>query len=108
MPELEKLPVVRQIEATPVARALVITRKTLVYAGIVAGLFAFWYTSQPKFLFHKGGITLSGLAVSAFIVLYHVAFGFICQGIGRGIQVLEEMRSEKGADSGPADHSANL
>lgn len=106
MPELEKLPVVRRIEATPVARALVITGKTLVYVGIVAGLFVFWYTSQPGTL-SRGGITLSGLAVSAFIVLYHVAFGFICQGIGRGIQMLEEMRSEKGADSGSADHSDN-
>ena len=39
-------------------------------------------------------VTFAGF-VSGVVVLYHVALGFICQGIGRGIQLLETMRTPR-------------
>ena len=95
--ELKKLPVVRWIESTSVDRALIVTGKALVYVGIVAGLYVLWIMSTPRAGFFGIGargtdVTFAGLLVSGVVVLYHVALGFICQGIGRGIQLLETMR----------------
>ena len=95
--KLRKLPLVRWIESTPVDTALIVTGKTLVYVGIVAGLYVLWSMSTPRAGFfgigaRGAGITLAGLLASVFVVLYHVAFGFICQGIGRAIQVLQHSR----------------
>lgn len=94
--ELKKLPVVRWIESTSVDRALIVTGKALVYVGIVAGLYVLWIMSTPRAGFFGIGargadVTFAGLLASGVVVLYHVALGFICQGIGRGIQLLDSM-----------------
>ena len=94
--ELKKLPVIRWIESTSVDRALIVTGKALVYVGIVAGLYVLWIMSTPRAGFFGIGargadVTFAGLLASGVVVLYHVALGFICQGIGRGIQLLDTM-----------------
>ena len=105
MAELRKLPVIRWIESTPVDTALILTGKTLVYVGIVAGLYVLWSMSIPRAGFLGVGargadVTLTGLLASAFVVLYHAALGFICQGIGRGIEVLEGIRQRAAVEAG--------
>jgi len=108
MSELRNMPVIRWIESTPVDKALILTGKTLVYVGIVAGLYALWSMSIPRAGFfgigsRGAGITLGGLLVSAYVVVYHAALGFLCQGIGKGIQALEAMRPPAVADPEPSE-----
>ena len=108
MAELRNLPVVRWIESTPVDGALIATGKALVYAGIVAGLYMLWSMSMPRAGFFGIGargadVTLGGLLLSGFVVLYHAALGFICQGLGRAIQQLGAMRSPQVPDAAPID-----
>ena len=67
------------------------------YVGIVAGLYVLWIMSTPRAGFFGIGargadVTFAGLLASGLVVLYHVALGFICQGIGRGIQLLDSVR----------------
>ena len=107
MSELSNMPVIRWIESTPVDKALIVTGKTLVYVGIVAGLYALWSMSMPRAGFFgigsRGGITLSGLLLSAYVVVYHAALGFLCQGIGKGIQALEALRPPALEDARPSE-----
>ena len=108
MSELRNLPVIRWVESTPVDKALVVTGKTLVYVGIVAGLYALWSMSMPRAGFfgigtRGAGITLSGLLLSAYVVVCHAALGFLCQGIGKGIQALEAMRPPALTDAQPSE-----
>ena len=105
MAELRKLPVVRWIESTPVDTALILTGKTLVYVGIVAGLYVLWSMSTPRAGFfgvgaRGAGVTLSGLLASAFVVLYHAALGFLCQAIGKGLEALEAIRRCAAVEAG--------
>lgn len=100
VPELRDKPVIRWIESTPVDRALILTGKTLVYFGIVAGLYVLLAMSMPRAGFfgigaRGAGITLEGLLLAGYIVLHHVALGFLCQGMGRGIQALEAIRPDR-------------
>ena len=112
MSELRNLPVIRWVESTPVDRALIATGKTLVYVGIVAGFYLLWGMSQPRAGFfgigaRGAGVTLGGLLMSGFVVLYHAALGFLCQGIGRAMQELEAMRSPQVPDARPIDPDRN-
>ena len=98
--ELRDKPVIRWIESTPVDRALILTGKTLVYFGIVSGLYVLLAMSMPRAGFfgigaRGAGITLDGLLLAGYIVLSHAALGFVCQGIGRGIQVLEAIGPDR-------------
>ena len=112
MPELRELPVIRWIESTPVDRALIVIGKTLVYVGIVAGLYMLLSMSMPRAGFfgigaRGAGVTLAALLLSGVVVLYHAALGFICQAIGRAIQELEAMRSPQVPDAAPNDPDQN-
>ena len=76
---------IRWVESTPVDRTLIGTGKTLVYVGIVTGLYLLWSMSQPRAGFfgvgaRGAGTTQGGLLMSGFVVLYHAALGFLCQG----------------------------
>ena len=108
--ELKKLPVIRWIESTSVDRALIFTGKALAYVGIVAGVYVLWIMSTPRAGFFGIGargadVTFAGLLASGLVVLYHVALGFIRQGIGRGIQLLETMRPPRTAIVEPPEPS---
>ena len=88
------------LESIPVDRALILTEKTLVYFGIVAGMYVLLAMSMPRAGFfgigaRGAGITLEGLLLAGCSVLYHAALGFLCQSIGRGIQVLEAIRPDR-------------
>ena len=76
VPELRDKPVIRWIESTPVDRALILTGKTLVNFGIVAGIYMLLAMSMPRAGFfgigaRGAGITLEGLLLAGYIVLYH-------------------------------------
>ena len=80
--------------------------------GIVAGLYMLWSMSMPRAGFfgigaRGAGVTLGGLLLSGFVVLYHAALGFICQGLGRAIQQFEAMRSPQVPDAAPIDPDRN-
>ncbi len=107
MAQLRNMPVIRWIESTPVDKALIVTGKTLVYVGIVAGLYMLWSSSQPSAGFfgigtRRAGVTVGGLLASSVVVLFHAALGFLCQGIGKGIQVLEAIRLRQSAAVEPS------
>jgi len=105
MPEIPNLSVIRRIESAPIDKTLMVIGKTLVYVGIVIGLYVLLRMVQlAGFL---GFAPVEGLLLAGFVVLYHAALGFMCQGLARALKHLEVTDSAEVSDAAPVDPASN-
>ena len=103
---------IRWVESTPVDRTLIGTGKTLVYVGIVTGLYLLWSMSQPRAGFF--GVGARGVGTTqgrpSDVGLRRAlprGPGIPLPGIGRAIQELEAMRSPQVPAAAPIDSDCN-
>ena len=111
MSKLQEFPPIRWIEFRPLEKPLTIIGKTLVYVAVVGGILMLLDGLQPQggsFGRARGAdAALVNILLVGFIVLYHAALGFICQGIAQGLRELRAIRAGGDPDAAAADPGTN-